>query len=296
MFKKKNHFEKIIKNQVYAVIIIYNPDYSILKNSFIRISKVFSKIIVICNSKIDDLFIKNFKKIKFLHNRKNIGLAKAINKGIRYAKNKKATHVVLFDQDTKIKQDFLNKIKNITNKISFNNTAAIGPMFYNKLTKKYGYNWKFNNQHNIKYFQPKYLITSGTLIPIEVFKKIGLMREKMNIDLIDLDWCNRARQKGYKFYCLPSVVVEHHIGFKSMKLFGKILNIHEPRRNYYYFRNSIFVYKQKYNTFDWITFDIVKNVIRFIFYLLLVQPRKKYLYFMLLGLIHGLKGEMKNLK
>lgn len=294
--KSINYFKKIDNKKVYAIITVYKPSYLKLENTLLKTSRVFSKVITVCNSQLQNKFVKNFKNIKFIQNKKNLGLAKAMNKGIKYAIKNKATHVVLFDQDTRIKYNFLKKIKNFSQKHNLNNVAAISPLFFNKLTKQYGYNWNSLKSSRPDYFHPEYLITSGTLIPTKIFKKVGFMREKMNIDLVDLDWCKRAKKKNLKYYCIPSILFEHNIGIRKIEIFNKIYNIHSPLRLYYYFRNSIFVYRQNYSTINWIISDIVKNIFRLFFYLFFVQPRKKYIYFIFLGIYHGLKNKMGNLK
>lgn len=294
--KLTNYFIKIDNKKVYAIITIYKPNYLKLENTLLKASKVFSKVIAVCNSQLQFKFIKKFKNTKFIQNKKNVGLAKAMNKGIKYAIKNKATYVVLFDQDTKIKLNFLKKIKNFFLKHNLNNVAAVSPLFFNKLTKQYGYNWNSFKKSKPDYFHPEYLITSGTLIPTKIFKKVGFMREKMNIDLVDLDWCKRAKKKNLKYYCIPSILVEHYIGNKKIEIFNKIYNIHSPLRLYYYFRNSIFVYKQNYSTINWIISDIVKNIFRLFFYSFFVQHRKKYIHFIFLGIYHGLKNKMGSLK
>ena len=293
--KTINYFRKIDNEKVYAIITIYKPSYLKLENTLLKTNRVFSKVIAVCNSQLQHKFVKKFKNIKFIQNKQNLGLAIAMNKGIKHAIKNKATHVVLFDQDTKIKPNFLKKIKNFFQKHNLNNVAAIGPIFITKLTKRYGYNWNSQKKSRPDYFHPEYLITSGTLIPTKIFKKVGFMREKMNIDLVDLDWCKRAKKKNLKYYCITSILIEHNIGIKKIAIFNKIYNIHSPLRLYYYFRNSIFVYKQNYITTNWIISDIVKNIFRFFFICFLYNPEKIYIFY-IFGHLSWFKNKMGKLK
>ncbi|MCV5831057.1 hypothetical protein OFN28_30780, partial [Escherichia coli] len=45
-----------------------------------------------------------------------------------------------------------------------------------------------------------HLIASGSLIPVDVFEKIGGMDDSLFIDYVDVEWSLRARYQGLRCY------------------------------------------------------------------------------------------------
>jgi len=126
--------------------------------------------------------------------------------------------------------------------------------------------------------------------------EIGLMDSKLFIDLIDVEWGLRAKNKGYKFFVLPKVRLDHKLGDHPFTIFGKTFPIHSPLRIYFYFRNSIYLYKQSNISLNWKLIDCVRNIFRFFFYVVLIKPRLQYLRMALLGIYHGFFERMGKLK
>lgn len=302
--------KKIKKSEVCAIIVYYYAD----KKNFKKILKLhsanFSKIIILNNSpKINISEFKNYK-ITIINNKKNIGLAKAINKGIVLATKKNFSYFALFDQDSLIDQNFLSKMLKYMNlfykdkKLLNVQPSVFSPIYFNKITNEQSQHIKFkflrlsresNNVKNIFSF-PEYVITSGSIIPLSSIKKVGLMKEKLFIDFIDIEWCLRAK----KFKKIPvtfnRVKIKHFIGDYCLNLNNNKFPIHGPKRMYYYFRNSIYLYKKKYIDMNWKIIDISRNIFRIFFYLLFVNKKKSYLKYISLGLLHGFKGKMGNYK
>jgi rhamnosyltransferase len=91
------------------------------------------------------------------------------------------------------------------------NPALFSPVFFNRMTNAYGSIINFKpfrlirskpNKQNT-FTHPQYVITSGSFIPISIFNDVGFMREELFIDFVDIDWCLRARAKGYEIVSLP---------------------------------------------------------------------------------------------
>ena len=63
-----------------------------------------------------------------------------------------------------------------------------------------------------------HLISSGSLIRLDVFDKVGLMLEELFIDFVDIEWGMRAKKNGYICYIANNVLMKHSIGDKSVKI------------------------------------------------------------------------------
>ena len=296
----KNNFKNISLNKLFTVIVIFQPNKKKIENVLQKHLEVFSNVIVVCNSSIDFKLKKKFKSFIFIMNKKNVGLAKALNIGIKFSIKKGAKYIALFDQDTLIKKNYFIQTKKSIKYLNLSKVAAIGPIFFNRLNNKFGKLIKFktlsiqkiNPKQKVKYYLPDYLITSGIIIPTSIFKIVGYMNEKLFIDLIDFEWCMRARNKGLMVVCFPKVKIIHEMGDSSFNFFSLRYNIYKPNRLYYFFRNSFYLYNSSYIKLNWKIIDFIKNLFRFIFYIVLIKPRIKNLKFIILGIKDAFKKKM----
>ena len=85
------------------------------------------------------------------------------------------------------------------------------------------------------------VITSGSLIPLAVFTTVGPFREEFFIDHVDLDYCSRARAKGFRIIKTRKQLMSHAIGAYTQHgwLWKKRwMSNHSPDRRYYFARND----------------------------------------------------------
>lgn len=294
----------IILNKVHpddfcCIVVLHNPNLSSFRNIFHQFEKNFNKIIIVTNGIVESIGDLVSGNVHIIINQKNQGLAKAINQGISKAKDMDCNMVALFDQDTKINNNFLESMVIDINNYNGNKRIALySPRYKNSTTGKISQNIYLKLFHFVKkndderYSYPYYSITSGSIIPMKIFDKIGVMKEELFMDYIDIEWCLRARNYNYEIISLNKVLVEHSIGERGQKIFGRKFTIHAPERMYYYFRNSIFLYKIKYLDINWKLADFIRNTLRFIFYITFVNKRFMYLKNIIQGYWHGLVGKM----
>ena len=293
--------KKIINSDVCAIIIFYYADLSIFNELLQLHIKNYSRILIVNNSPKISLkkYINN--KVQIFTNKSNIGLASAINLGINEAKSQGFKFVALFDQDSRIdihfNQNMINSIKSYN---GFVKPAVYSPIYFNEITSEMGFLINFSPLRLVRkkpiddfiVSKPTYVITSGSYIPIDVLDDVGLMLDKLFIDFIDIDWCFRARNKGYEIINFQHIFIKHTLGDYSKAFMNKKYPIHSPIRMYYYFRNSIYLYKQTYININWKLVDVSRNIFRFVFYMILIKGRISYLRYIVLGIFHGLINKM----
>lgn len=297
----------MIKDPVIAVIVVYHPKVRELEASIKSLLKNFKKVIVVWNGphpfKMPACL--RVRGIHVLDMRSNVGLAKGLNEGIEKAFKFGAAWVYLSDQDSIIPLEFKYRAIKYSHSIPKPfKVAAIGPNYFNQITQEEGriIRSEFLRRRrdrlnkNRSYIEADYVITSGSFISKSALNEIGLMDSKIFIDLIDVEWGLRAKNKGYKLFILPKVRLDHKLGDAPFTIFGKTFPIHSPLRIYYYFRNSIHLYGKDYISLNWKLIDFVRNIFRFFFYVILIKPRIQYLKMILLGICHGLFGRMGKLK
>jgi rhamnosyltransferase len=139
-----------------------------------------------------------------------------------------------------------------------------------------------------------YLITSGSLIRLEVFDAIGLYDEDLFIDYVDIEWGLRAKAHGFRHFGVCTVEMRHRLGGPPLKLFGGriIAPARSPLRHYYHFRNAVSLYRRGYIPWKWSLNDGWRLAAKFVVYSTFTADRASHFKMMLLGLFHGLTGRM----
>jgi rhamnosyltransferase len=105
---------------------------------------------------------------------------------------------------------------------------------------------KANTKDNDSYKPVIRAITSGSLVNVEICKKLGGFDAKLFIDEVDFEYCYRALVNGFKIYQFEGVFLNHQIG-KTKKAgylsYVKSSNrvIHSPTRIYFMVRNHFYV-------------------------------------------------------
>lgn len=181
------------------------------------------ELIVIDNASTDSDYswIREDQSIIFKKLDKNYGFSKAVNEGIKLSR---AEYVLLLNNDTVLKQDFLAKLletiekdKNIfavsSKMIQYNNQELIDDAGdeYNI----FGWAYKVGDGKSIKEFTSKRNVFSAcagaALYRKSVFEEIGYFDENFFAYMEDIDISYRARIYGYKNVYCPEAQV-YHIG------------------------------------------------------------------------------------
>ena len=289
----------------FSIIVIYKLNLRCFKAVLNSQKKNFSHIILVNNS--PEISLESFQSshVTIINNPDNIGLASALNVGIHEAQKQGAEMVALFDQDTLLPDDFSKKmLKHINSYKAAKKPALFSPVFFNHVTDDYGSIINFKPFRLIRskpdkektFTHPQYVITSGSFIPISVLDDVGLMREELFIDFVDIEWCLRARAKGYDIVSFPQVEIAHHLGDSSVYFMGTNYPIHSPLRMYYYFRNAMYLYRLREIDWNWRLVDATRNLFRFLFYMLFVKDRQTYFKNIIKGYYHGLIKKMGKLE
>ncbi len=263
----------IISNSVVAVIVLYHPATQVLetiRNLLVQVNRV----IVVINAASDQILQKigSMNRVTIIANSSNIGLATALNKGLEFSFGElKSEFTVLFDQDSKPPQEFIEQLVNEFIVSSAHNLACIGPSLKDIKGGSMGY-IKNNTQLDIK--KPRSIPTSGTLISKKAFMQVGSMMDSLFIDGIDHEWCFRAYSLGFVVKVSDSVEMEHNIGDIGFNLFGEFKPIHRsPIRHYFIIRNSIYLASVPYIPMRWRLVELIKVFPRVFVYSLVSTHR-----------------------
>lgn len=235
--------------KVIAIIVTYNPDPDLLYRQFKSILDQVEKIIYVDNNSPNlDFSMVDYDKVDLICNKENKGLGYAQNQGIEQAIKQDATHIILFDQDTIADSSLINELIKTSNE--YDNVVLVGPAIYNNYTMPptisdtvSKLSWKISKQEMQNYpIEVEYCIASGSLISVNGIKEVGLINDKLFIDALDLEWCLRAKYKGYKIMVNPKAKVYHQLG---NGLSDRILS-HTSSREFYICRNNILLARMKH--------------------------------------------------
>lgn len=196
----------------------------------------------------------------------NVGIAAALNLGIRRAIEEGYGYVLLSDQDSLPSEGMVACLRSIAERLQAQGVrvGCVNPEYYDHNTDQA---FPFQVQLPGRWFycsaggaQAKpWLeiltgITSGSLVPIPVFAEVGLMREDYFIDYVDTEWCHRARHHGYRLYGTSATRLQHHLGedsFPVWMLGWRAYSAYSPQRLYYRFRNFVLILKLRYVSPRW---------------------------------------------
>jgi rhamnosyltransferase len=171
----------------------------------------------------------------------NVGIAAALNVGIRKARDLGATHVVTLDQDSALPEDYVHDALELLGRLRAEgrSPAAVVPERIGGITASV----PPGSPH------PRDPIQSGQVVPIEIFDEVGGFDERLFIDGVDTEFTLRARAAGFDFWPLPGSDLAHSLGETTpIMIFGRQLTLwgkkrnrvyHAPFRTYYAMRNGL---------------------------------------------------------
>lgn len=289
--------------RVVGIMVTYNPNAIDLSVVLKSICSQLSCVVVIDNGsnnfvEIEELCL-TFKSIVLLKNVCNMGLAFSQNQGIRYVKDKlNASHVILFDQDSVIASSFVSELI-LSERLlidSGKKVAAVGPSFFDPATNNLYpatiYCGPFIKRVDLLNdpVEATFIIASGCLIRVTILDDVGLMKEELFIDYIDVEWSLRAQAKGYGVYIAPKARMAHTIGDSRLTILGRTISVHSPLRRYYLVRNSFFMLRRDYVPWGYKVRELTFNLLRTVIGFFLANQKLIFCKYFSLAIYDGLRG------
>jgi rhamnosyltransferase len=282
---------------VCAVVVTFQPPPSLLDNMR-ELAAEASEIVIVDNSsdpRSADLLrlIERQFGARLLLNGRNLGIAAALNLGIRHAIAKGYAWVATFDQDSTITAGFFDAM------LAAHQASAIRelvPLVAPVLcVSNEDYQARRNRQAGPLSSLTRTAMSSGSLIKTDIFQKVGFYDEGFFMDYVDYDFCLRLWQQGWKLIRARQAFLLHRLGLaRTHRFLGMKITIksHTPWRRYHIMRNRVIVFRRfafssplwcLYD-FSWIFLELTK--------ILLFEPEKlTNLRLVLKGIADGLAGK-----
>lgn len=233
--------------KVAAGIISFNPEIKRLKENISAIILQCDCLYLVDNGSVNindvvDLLNKiNDEKITFIRNNKNKGIARALNQLCEIALRNGYKWIITLDQDSVCP---LNLAVQYKKHIGISDVGMLCPLIVDR-----------NKNLNIKNKRKKTTdisecITSGSMLNLLVWRKIGGFDEYMFIDGVDFDICHRIKKEGFRIIQINEVYLLHelgHITIHKLLFWNVIVKNHTAFRKYYIARNTIYLAKKENN-------------------------------------------------
>lgn len=225
--------------RIAGAVVLYNPMENVVDNIKTYLDDV-EKLYIVDNSDNDNFkrYI-NDKKIEYIPNCENLGIAVALNMAAKRAIEDNFNWLLTMDQDSKFE---IGDLKILEQYIYENDTKDVGIVgAYQKI--------KAISEEEIpkeNYSDVELIMTSGNLLNLDIYKKIGEFREDFFIDAVDLEYCIRIKKSNYKIIRNNYVLLNHELGdIKSHRFLWKkkFVTNHNYIRRYYIMRNNLYISK-----------------------------------------------------
>ena len=231
-------------------------------------------------------------KIQPILNSENLGVATALNQGVRWAQGHGFRWALLFDHDTMPEKTMTEELISVYTDFPYQEKLAIvGSNYYNAYNHRPLYNMGAGSCR----WMEKTVITSGSLLSLRAFDAIGSFRDELFIDLVDFEYCLRARAKGYYVIITSKPVMEHRLGkVKTHRLLWRkaATSNHSALRRYYMTRNYILLAKEYvWSERSWFLATLFLFLKSIILMILFEKSRGPKLGNVILGIWHGILGK-----
>lgn len=241
-----------------VVIVLYNPNLSRLESTLDIVSKQTRSIALINNgSPLPETF--NYKQFT-VELGANRGIAYAQNHGVKHLLNQfpELQQIFFLDQDSAVEANFFDDMLRSWDKNLKSNPrlGLLSPVIkrrteagtYSVLVFSGGKLRKIANDFNQSPLLLETLpISSGILVSVEAFKRVGGLSDKWFIDWVDFDFALKILAKGLETATTADAAIVHEIGTPVRRnFFGKKIAVtnYVLFREYYTARNGVYLMRK----------------------------------------------------
>ena len=288
-----------------AIIVTFNPDVNRLEENIKAISAQVDKVAVVDNGSENKEFLSRISFVynaEVIENKKNKGIAYALNQGMKYAYENGYEWAITLDEDSVCPEGIISNAKKLlsTGNIKMvynlncdkNDIAMIVPLIKETAS---GELCELGTKVSTKEFQEvKKCITSAAITNVKIWKKLRGFDNKLFIDYVDYDYALRCIINDYKIIRMNEVILDHRIGKSEYKKFLwtriRVAN-HSPYRKYFIARNIV-IYIRRYAKHISVLAEILRLIKVFMLIVLYEDNKREKLGACFRGLRAGLKYKL----
>lgn len=286
-------------NKLFAVIVTFYPNDSVLKN-IKNILEYYPAVIIVDNTDSKESYkllscLKNRLCVEIIYNHKNFGIAEALNQGVRRASELGATWVTTFDQDSWLAVDYPSMIESsIHANSSIEESSIFGCRYIDPSNSGQA---NLASTYFAKFFETcDEVITSGMTFSVSTWLLLNGFDSELFIDFVDHDFCAKARKVNISCQISIYPVLVHSLGNQSKHKVlwkGVYASNHSPLRRYYMARNTVVYIKRYFRVYPKRAFFHFRQLIRDEVVIILFEKEKiKKMIFHYRGIIDGVRGRL----
>lgn len=290
-----------MRNGVCALIVTYLPDIERLAAALHSVRPQVERVVLVANGPlvVPAAHADLFDGLEIIRNGENRGLAAAQNQGLELCSSiPDAEYVLFLDDDSRPDPQMVEKLRAVLEGRNASDIAAVGPAYRDARAGHLSLFLDPSGYRQVRTadgpVEAAFLISSGTLCRLRVLRQLGGMRSSYFIDHVDTEWCLRCRAAGYRLLGVPGAILWHHLGDRVRRVWllrWRRVSQHSPLRHYYMVRNTFLMARDV--RLPWIAkryfFWSIAQL--FVFFCIVGEARGRRLKLMLLGALHGMRGQ-----
>jgi rhamnosyltransferase len=223
-----------------GVVVLYHPDERVPENIRSYLPSL-DLLTVVDNSPVPSAALRASLeatgKVVYLWTGENRGVATALNLGAGQALDRGHRWLLTMDQDSRFEPGALEVL------IAAAETEAAGTRLgiaspWHVLAGDHG-----KPRTDTVYVHD--VLTSGNLLNLEAYRNAGPFLDKLFIDFVDFEYCERLRKADYRVCIVHAARLIHSLGKRRpVRILGLTLHpsYNHPLRNYYMMRNRLYIW------------------------------------------------------
>jgi rhamnosyltransferase len=232
-------------------------------------------------------------KFTLIENGANLGIAAALNVGVRWAKSQGFDRVVLFDQDSTVTPGFIDAMRSTyEGHPASAKIAIVMPRYRDRAGGDVP-----KSTYIAADGAPLEVMTSGSFIPVSVFDSCGEFREDFFIDQVDHEFGFRVRERGFIVVVSEESFLLHVPGSPREHSYLGLMKFkathHNAMRRYYMTRNGIVMVRRYWKIHPLWSRSVAKALLMLPVQVLLAERQKcRKLRNIVLGTVHAFRGRL----
>jgi rhamnosyltransferase len=280
-------------SKIHSVLIAYNPDSKELNQAIERL-KSQTDIVVVCNNSDNDINFKD-EQVKLFNFGENLGIAKAQSIGMKWAFENGADFILQMDQDSIPDENLVSNLLSCYLELEKKGykIGLVGPQDFDKDTKELNKARLKKGKYieDTNFVSLEQTLSSGSLIPKDVYLVVSGMEDDLFIDAVDSEYCWRIRKNGFLVIKNNDALLAHKLGDGKQKILGFLsVGVPSPIRHYYQVRNTLLLFRRDYVPNYWKYSGIVKILFKLIVYPLTLNRGYERFKYISKGIKDGLLG------
>lgn len=227
--------------KIAGVVVLYNPKPDFLANIGLY-SGELDKVYAVDNSEQPDpaiaLQLAGISNVVYLPNSANLGIAAALNTGARRALEDDYEYLLTMDQDSVVTPDMIRSLWVCLEDTGVDCIGIVSPFHQLKGD---------DMSPSTDWSEVEVAMTSGNLLSLAAYQKVGPFRDDYFIDYVDHEYCLRLRNSGFQVIQANRALLRHSLGEMTWRrLLHKRIKLgnHPPIRRYYSFRNRFHLHRE----------------------------------------------------